>query len=199
LIPDGVGKGDLVSSNIQWLRILISLRREGLLLGCRLRLLRWWWGRRRGGRCGDLLCVQRADLELGLIFLENTIIVVLPELLAGVLARDTAEDLLAAWQKADVSSLEQEKREAERLGQKLTWVLVLEFGQVVDILVDDDVQVVGLVMRLDVAGGEGFRHGAVEGRVIKAQCYMSDERQRQRARKASRTRLIWSVSRGRMQ
>jgi hypothetical protein len=50
-------------------------------------------------------------------------------------------------------------------------VLVLEFGQVVDILIDDDVQVVGLVMRLDIAGGESFRHDAEAGRVIKAQCF----------------------------
>jgi hypothetical protein len=39
-------------------------------------------------------------------------------------------------------------------------VLVLELCQVVDILIDDNVQVVGFVMRLDVAGRESFRHDA---------------------------------------
>jgi hypothetical protein len=58
--------------------------------------------------------------------------VVLPELFAGVLACNAAEDLLS------------------------TWVLVLELGQIVDILVHDDVQVGGLIMRLNVADGEGF-------------------------------------------
>jgi hypothetical protein len=41
-----------------------------------------------------------------------------------------------------------------------TWVFILELGQVVDILIDDDVQVVGFVMRLDVADSESFRHDA---------------------------------------
>lgn len=37
-------------------------------------------------------------------------------------------------------------------------MLVLEFGQVVDILVDDDPKIVGLGMRLDIGGGKGSRH-----------------------------------------
>lgn len=39
-------------------------------------------------------------------------------------------------------------------------MVVLELREIVDILVYNDVQVVGLIMRLDVADGESFRHGA---------------------------------------
>jgi hypothetical protein len=39
-----------------------------------------------------------------------------------------------------------------------TRVLFLELGQVVDIVIDNDVQVVGLVVRRNVVGCEGFRH-----------------------------------------
>jgi hypothetical protein len=37
-------------------------------------------------------------------------------------------------------------------------VLLLELGQVVDIVIDNDVEVVGLVVRRNVVGCEGFRH-----------------------------------------
>lgn len=39
-----------------------------------------------------------------------------------------------------------------------TWVVVLELGQVVDILVNDDEQVAGRVMRRNIGGCESFRH-----------------------------------------
>jgi hypothetical protein len=38
-------------------------------------------------------------------------------------------------------------------------MIVLELGQVVHILVDDDVQVVGLVVGGNVGSGEALRHG----------------------------------------
>lgn len=41
----------------------------------------------------------------------------------------------------------------------LTWVIVLEFGQVVDILINNDPEGVGLVMRRDVACTESLGHG----------------------------------------
>jgi hypothetical protein len=63
--------------------------------------------------------------------------VVLPELLRGVLSGDPGEDLLS------------------------TWVVILELGQVVDILINDDEQVAGRVMRRNIGGGEGFRHFVV--------------------------------------
>lgn len=37
-------------------------------------------------------------------------------------------------------------------------MLVLEFGQVVHVLVDNDVKVIGLIMRCDIACAERFRH-----------------------------------------
>lgn len=37
-------------------------------------------------------------------------------------------------------------------------VLLLELGQVVDIVIDNDVEVVGLVVRRNVVGCEWFRH-----------------------------------------
>lgn len=37
-------------------------------------------------------------------------------------------------------------------------MFILKLGQIVDILIDDDPQVVALVMRCDVALGECFRH-----------------------------------------
>ncbi len=39
-----------------------------------------------------------------------------------------------------------------------TGMLFLELGQIVDLLVDDDPEVVGLVVRGNVAGGEGLGH-----------------------------------------
>lgn len=40
-----------------------------------------------------------------------------------------------------------------------TWVVVLKFSQIVDIVIDDDVEVIALVMRRDVGFGERLRHG----------------------------------------
>lgn len=39
-----------------------------------------------------------------------------------------------------------------------TWVIVLELGYIVDVLIDNDVQVVRLVMRRDVACLESLGH-----------------------------------------
>jgi hypothetical protein len=39
-------------------------------------------------------------------------------------------------------------------------MFILEFGQVVDILVNNDPQIVALVVRRDIALREGFGHGA---------------------------------------
>jgi len=44
-------------------------------------------------------------------------------------------------------------------GRANTWMFILELGEVVDVLVDDDVEVGGLVMRCDIALGESFGHG----------------------------------------
>ena len=50
--------------------------------------------RRRGGR--RLLRVERADLQLRLVLLEDALVVVLPELLRGVLAGDALQDCARA-------------------------------------------------------------------------------------------------------
>lgn len=59
---------------------------------------------------------------------------VLPELLGGVLAGNTLENLLA------------------------TGVVILELGQIINVAIDNDVQVIGLVVRRHVADGESLRH-----------------------------------------
>jgi hypothetical protein len=90
--------------------------------------------------------------------------VIFPELLRGVLARDTGEDLLSACAIAAsdhfLCSLE------DGVGSKgckggNTWMFILEGGQIVDILVDSDVQVVWLIVCRDVCLREGFRHLAL--------------------------------------
>lgn len=40
-----------------------------------------------------------------------------------------------------------------------TWMIVLEFGQVVDILINNDPEGIGLVMRRNVACTESLGHG----------------------------------------
>jgi hypothetical protein len=43
---------------------------------------------------------------------------------------------------------------------RLAWVLVLEFCKVVDILVDNNVEIIGLVVRCDLAGCKCLPHYA---------------------------------------
>jgi hypothetical protein len=97
LIPARIRKWDLITQGLQRFSLFLLLgsswsRRSRR--GSRLR----GWSCRRSGRRGGLLGVERTDLELGFVFLEDTFIVVFPELLAGVLAGYAGEDLLAAWQ-----------------------------------------------------------------------------------------------------
>ena len=93
MVPDRISKWDLVTKRLQ--RFLLLLFNW---CGCWGSFSLWCrWGGGRCGRCGGLLGVERADLELGLILLEDALVVVLPELFAGILACDTGEDLLSAW------------------------------------------------------------------------------------------------------
>jgi len=56
----------------------------------------WWRGLGWSWRSGGLwLGVKGSDLELLLVLLQDAFIVVLPELLGGVLAGDSLEDLLS--------------------------------------------------------------------------------------------------------
>lgn len=134
LVPVGVTARNQITELIQWLSLLPCsrtwlwcnrswLRRwhHNLLLFLLLR--RWRGGRWRGGSSSFGLGVQRANLQLLLVLLQNALIVVFPELLAGVFAGNALQDLLSAW------------------------VLLLELGQVIDIVVDDDPEVVWLVVR----------------------------------------------------
>jgi hypothetical protein len=66
---------------------VLEILAHGSWLGSRSRLL--------FGRIGLGLRVERADLELLLVLLENACVVKLPELLGGVLASDLLQDLLA--------------------------------------------------------------------------------------------------------
>lgn len=48
----------------------------------------------------------------------------------------------------------------------VVWVFVLEFCEVVDVVVDGDVEVVGFVVCSDVVGGECFGYGEEEVVVV---------------------------------
>lgn len=153
LVPSGVRKWHLVAEGLQRLSLLVvggfGHNHGGSGFG------------RAGGGSGrrlDLLGVEGADLELGLVLLENTLVVVLPELLAGILSGYARKDLLAACEPVTSVSIPAFFR-GPRVRAGHTWVVLLEGCQVIDILIDNDVQVGGLVMRLDVAQGESFRHG----------------------------------------
>ena len=81
---------------------------------------------------------------------------VLPELFRGILAGYALEDLSRLAQRRQLLR-------ACRRTLLATWVLILESGQVVDVLVYDDPQAVGLVVGRNVRGGEGLGHGDVGG------------------------------------
>lgn len=131
LVPRRITKRNLFTKGLERFRLFVSVR--NLLLGSGDGL-----GRRLGHRLslgrGLRFCVERADLELGLVLLEDALVVVFPELLGGVLASYTLKDLLAAG------------------------VIILELGQVVDVAVDNDVEVVGLVVRSNVADSKCLGH-----------------------------------------
>lgn len=54
----------------------------------------WGWRRSRRSRCrlGDLLGVERTKQQLALVLLQNSLIVVFPELLGSILSGDTLEN-----------------------------------------------------------------------------------------------------------
>ena len=91
LIPVGVS---------EWNLLAVLLERLSLFFLVLSRLLS---GSRRG--CGSLLgllfllglSIERADLQLGLVLLEDALIVVLPELLGGVLSSYALKDLLTTY------------------------------------------------------------------------------------------------------
>ena len=98
---------------------------------------------------------------------------IFPELLGCVLACDSCEDLLSTCPKSiqspgkelcNVSMFDMDSFSRICSGSSLlTWVLVLEFCQVVDIFVNDDPKVVWLVMRRYVTLREGLGHDEERG------------------------------------
>lgn len=130
-------------------------------------------GLRRGlggfGLDGLGLGVERTDLQLCLVLLENAFVVVFPELLRGVLAGNTLQDLLAACNtepRLARSGAEQSRRrdavkgreEEGKEHRKRTRMVILELAEVVNVAVHDDVEIFWLVVRRNVAGREGLRH-----------------------------------------
>lgn len=72
-----------------------------------------------------------------MVFFEDGLVVVLPELLAGIFAGYPLKNFLSAW------------------------MLVLKFREIVHVLVHDDPEIGGLVVRCHIACGEDLRHGDV--------------------------------------
>lgn len=90
---------------------------------------------------GSLLRIQRTNLQLALVLFQDSFIMIFPELLRSVLPRDALEDLLS------------------------TGMFVLEFRQVVDILVDYHPKCTPLALGGDVVCRESLGHvGRVEDR-----------------------------------
>lgn len=80
LVPRGVCEGNEIAELIQSLEVLLGNGRHGARLGLGLRG-RGLGGSRRSGGSGLGLAVERADLKLLLVLLQDALIVVLPELL----------------------------------------------------------------------------------------------------------------------
>lgn len=95
MVPTWVCEGDLRAERLQRLGVLLALGGDGLLRGGGL------GGGNGHGLCGGFrlhlwLAVEAADLELPLVLLQNTLVVVFPELFGGILSGYSLEDLLAA-------------------------------------------------------------------------------------------------------
>jgi hypothetical protein len=86
-------------------------------------------------------------LKLLLVLLQDALIVVLPELLAGVLSSHSLDNLLATRVLFLMGCV-------SRLGElAVRPPAYLELGHVVDIVVDNNPEVIGLVVRLHVGFG----------------------------------------------
>jgi hypothetical protein len=91
-------------------------------------------------------------LELLLVLLQDALIMVLPELLAGVLSSHSLNNLLATRMLFLVECV-------SKLGElEVRPPAYLELGHVVDIIVDNDPEVIGLVVRLHIGFGVCARH-----------------------------------------
>lgn len=88
-------------------------------------------------------------MQLGLVLLEDALVVIFPELFRGVLAGDPLEDLLATCTRHECP-LAKDRFLAFIMGCArmfwlalagimLTWMIILELGEVIDILIDNNV------------------------------------------------------------
>lgn len=77
LVPGGIGKWNQITIRLLW---LAKCSRLNLARGrwCRLGFRSWSWGGLGLGL--SLLGIQRTDLELTLVLLQDSLIVILPEL-----------------------------------------------------------------------------------------------------------------------
>lgn len=134
LVPVGVATGDQITklvksfgglfgiaSGLRSHETRLSFRLDNLLLllGC------WGRGSRRCGWCSLFLRVERADLELLLVLLQDGLIVVLPELLAGILSSYSLEDLLATRVLFLIEGVSIPNLEPFDRSFHLTWNLVI--------------------------------------------------------------------------
>jgi hypothetical protein len=76
--------------------------------------------------------------------------VILPELLGGVLACDALQNFTRSAN--ELSGLR------KRHTLLPTGMVVLEFGQIIHILVDNNPKIVGLIVRRNVGGRKSLRH-----------------------------------------
>jgi hypothetical protein len=86
-------------------------------------------------------------LELLLVLLQDALIVVLPELLAGVFSSHSLDDLLATRVFFLIECV------SDLLCLSWSHPDYLELGHVVDIIVDNDPEIIGLIVRLHIGFG----------------------------------------------
>lgn len=114
-------------------------------------LLLGWRSAWRSWRRSSLLRVERANLQLFLVLFQDALVVVLPELLRGVLSGDSLQDLLSTRVLVLYDTSE------SRATRDIFHGTYLEFGEIVDVFVNDDPEAVWLVVRrhivLGVCGG----------------------------------------------
>lgn len=157
LVPVGVCVGNQVTEGVHGLVLFrggVALDAVGVgngSVGLNLDWLRCGLGLWLG------LAVEGADHELLLVLLQDGLVVILPELLGSVLSGNTLEDccMSVAISFFIVYPL-------LSLTLLSTRVLIGELGDIVDILVNDDVQVLGLVVGGHIGHGESLRHGVCD-------------------------------------
>lgn len=180
LVPIRVGVRNQVAVRFQCLRSLpgswTGLGGNGAGLGGRASgLLGWRRSRRRSRRSG--LGVERTNLKVLLVLLEDALVVVFPELLGSVLAGNPLENCAGLVYRSEsaigalqvllffppviVSNFSDNYRVSSHTG-----MLILEFGDVVDVLVDNDPEAVCALVSRNLGGGESLGHGDTSSKKV---------------------------------